>query len=119
MGSRRHAVFRDLSMADEVLTELSATIRARRSATADASYTRSLLDGGVERCARKFGEEAVEAIVAALGADDQSVKSEAADVVFHLLVLLEARRIAIEDVLQVLAQRQGVSGHAEKASRQK
>lgn len=106
-------------MAEDVLTALYATIRARRSATADASYTRSLLDGGVERCARKFGEEAVEAIVAALGANDESVKSEAADVMFHLLVLLEARGIAIDDVLQVLVRRQGVSGHAEKASRQK
>jgi phosphoribosyl-ATP pyrophosphohydrolase len=106
-------------MAEDVLTALSATIRARRSATGDASYTRSLLDGGVERCARKFGEEAVEAIVAALGASDESVKSEAADVMFHLLVLLEARGIAIDDVLQVLVRRQGVSGHAEKASRQK
>jgi phosphoribosyl-ATP pyrophosphohydrolase len=106
-------------MADDVLTELSATIRARRSAPADASYTRSLLDGGVERCARKFGEEAVEAIIAALGADDAVLKSEAADVVFHLLVLLEARGITLQDVLQVLAARQGMSGHAEKASRQK
>lgn len=106
-------------MSDAILTELAATIRARRSAAADASYTKSLLDAGPARCAKKFGEEAVEAIIAATAQDDAALKSEAADVFFHLLVLLESRNIPLADVLAELKARQGTSGHAEKAARQK
>ena len=106
-------------MSDTVLIELAATIRARRSASAEASYTRSLLDAGIARCAKKFGEEAVETVMAAVGQDDDALKGEAADALFHLLVLLESRNIAIEDVLAVLQSRQGTSGHAEKAARPK
>jgi phosphoribosyl-ATP pyrophosphohydrolase len=106
-------------MADELLSELAATIRARRGATAEASYTRQLLDGGVERCAKKFGEEAVETVIAALKQSDEALKGEAADLLFHLLVILEVRRIPLEDVLDVLRARQGTSGHAEKAERAK
>lgn len=106
-------------MADELLSELAATIRARRGATADASYTRQLLDGGVERCAKKFGEEAVETVIAALKQSDEALKGEAADLLFHLLVILEVRGIPLEDVLDVLRARQGTSGHAEKAARAK
>lgn len=104
-------------MADDVLLELAATIRARRSAAADASYTRQLLDGGAVRCARKFGEEAVETVIAAVGDSEEALKGEAADVLYHLLVLLEARGVALDDVLAVLAARQGTSGLAEKAAR--
>lgn len=106
-------------MSDAVLTELAATIRARRSATADASYTKSLLDAGPARCAKKFGEEAIEAVIAATAEDSAALKAEAADVFFHLLVLLESRNIALADVLAELKARQGTSGHAEKAARQK
>jgi phosphoribosyl-ATP pyrophosphohydrolase len=106
-------------MADELLSELAATIRARRGATAEASYTRQLLDGGVERCAKKFGEEAVETVIAALKQSDEALKGEAADLLFHLLVILEVRGIPLEDVLDVLRARQGTSGHAEKAARAK
>ena len=106
-------------MSDTVLIELAATIRARRSAPAEASYTRSLLDAGIARGAKKFGEEAVETVMAAVGQDDDALKGEAADALFHLLVLLESRNIAIEDVLAVLQSRQGTSGHAEKAARPK
>jgi len=108
---------RETAMADDVLLELAATIRARRSAAADASYTRQLLDGGAVRCARKFGEEAVEAVIAAVGDSEEALKGEAADVLYHLLVLLEARGVALDDVLAVLAARQGTSGLAEKAAR--
>ncbi len=100
-----------------VLERLSATIRARRSAAADTSYTRQLLDAGVPKCAKKLGEEAVELVIASLSEDDEALKGEAADLVYHLLVLLEARGVAIEDVLATLEKRMGLSGLDEKASR--
>jgi phosphoribosyl-ATP pyrophosphohydrolase len=103
--------------ADTVLERLAAAIRARRSAAADTSYTRQLLDGGVPRCAKKLGEEAVEVVIASLREDDEALKGEAADLVYHLLVLLEARGLAIEAVLAALEKRMGLSGLDEKASR--
>lgn len=106
-------------MSGAFLDDLARTVRARRSAPGEASYTRQLLDSGVERCARKFGEEALEAIIAAVGQSDDALRAEAADVLYHLIVLLEARGIAFEDVVGVLARRQGTSGLAEKASRTK
>ncbi|MCU0954279.1 MAG: phosphoribosyl-ATP diphosphatase [Hyphomicrobium sp.] len=106
-------------MSDDVLTELAATIRKRRSASAEQSYTKSLLEAGPSRCARKFGEEAMETVVAALTEDAAALTSEAADAVYHLLVLLEVRGVAIEDVLATLRARQVTSGHAEKAARSK
>ncbi len=107
----------DGTAAASVLARLAETIRARRLASADKSYTRQLLDAGVPRCAKKLGEEAVEVVIASLGEDDAALKGEAADLVYHLLVLLEARGIAIEDVLSTLEGRMGVSGVEEKASR--
>ncbi|HXF52900.1 MAG TPA: phosphoribosyl-ATP diphosphatase [Hyphomicrobiaceae bacterium] len=104
-------------MSDEVLARLAALIRSRRSAGADQSYTRQLLDAGLERCARKFGEEAVETLVAALAEDDAALRAEAADLIYHLMVLLEVRNIAFEDVVRILAGRMGTSGLAEKAQR--
>lgn len=106
-------------MADDVLRDLAATVRARRSEAAEKSYTRKLLDGGTERCAKKFGEEAVELVIAAVGQDDRALKGEAADVLYHLLVLLESRSVVVDDVLAVLAERMGTSGLVEKASRAK
>ena len=100
-----------------VLGRLAATIKARRTATADTSYTRQVLDAGVPRCAKKLGEEAVEVVIASLNESDDALKGEAADLVYHLLVLLEARGIAIENVLATLEQRMGTSGIDEKASR--
>jgi phosphoribosyl-ATP pyrophosphohydrolase len=99
------------------LLALAETIAARRSASGEVSYTRKLLDGGAAKCARKFGEEAIETVIAALGENDEALKAEAADVLYHLLVLLEARGIALDDVLKVLEARMGQSGLAEKASR--
>lgn len=104
-------------MTKDVLAELSRTIRARRQASADESYTRRLLDGGPELCARKLGEEALETVLAAVGRDDKALANEAADLLYHLLVLIEARGLTLEDVLAVLQAREGTSGLAEKAAR--
>jgi phosphoribosyl-ATP pyrophosphohydrolase len=104
-------------MTIDTLERLAATIRLRRSATAQVSYTRALLDGGVERCAKKLGEEATEAVIAALSQDDTALRNEAADVLYHLLVLLEARGIEWASVAAVLEGRMGTSGHDEKSSR--
>ena len=104
-------------MSDAILTGLAATIRARRVDSAENSYTRQLLEGGPKRCAKKLGEEATETIIAALSEDDTALRNEAADLLYHLLVLLEARRIDVADVLAILAGRMGTSGLAEKAAR--
>lgn len=104
-------------MTDAVLSRLATIIHERRSATADASYTRQLLDAGPNRCAKKLGEEAAEIIIAAVSEDDQSLVGEAADLVYHLLVLLESRDIAFADVEAKLEERMGVSGLVEKAGR--
>ncbi len=104
-------------MSETTLFDLAATIRSRRASDAEKSYTKSLLEGGPERCAKKFGEEAVEAIIAATSQSEAALRSEAADVLFHLLVLLESRGVAIGEVLTILDGRMGVSGHVEKASR--
>lgn len=101
----------------DTLTQLAATIRARRDSSADTSYTRQLLDAGPERCARKLGEEAIETVIAGITQDDAALTNEAADLIYHLLVLLESRDIDFARVLEVLQQRQGVSGLAEKAAR--
>lgn len=104
-------------MSDPVLSRLAEIIRARSEASAEASYTRSLLDGGPERCAKKLGEEAVETVIAAIGEDEQKLKAEAADLLYHLLVVLQSRGVALADVLEVLEGRMGTSGHEEKARR--
>ena len=104
-------------MASDTLERLEATIRARRQASADKSYTRQLLDAGPARCAKKFGEEAVETVIAAVHQDEMALKAEAADLLYHLLVLLESRDVRLADVLAVLEGRVGTSGLEEKASR--
>ncbi len=104
-------------MATDALTALAATIAARKTAVADQSYTRQLLDAGVAKCARKFGEEAVEVIIAATAQTPAALSSEAADVIYHLLVLLEARGVAWADVAAELDRRRAQSGLAEKAGR--
>ena len=106
-------------MSNDTLARLAATITARRASDAEASYTRQLLDAGPAKCAKKLGEEAVETIVATMAESDEALKSEAADLLYHLLVVLEARHIPLKDVLGVLEQRMGQSGLAEKASRSK
>ena len=104
-------------MSDGTLEKLADLIRARRAAAGDKSYTRQLLDGGPERCAKKLGEEAVETVIAAMSQSDDALKGEAADLLYHLLVLLEVRDVALADVLAVLDKRMGISGLDEKAAR--
>ncbi|MEQ1578775.1 MAG: phosphoribosyl-ATP diphosphatase [Hyphomicrobium sp.] len=104
-------------MSGDALTRLAQTIQDRRSAAADRSYTRQLLDAGTEKCAKKFGEEAVELVIASVSSPAAAVTAEAADVVYHLLVLLEVRQVSLNDVLNVLEGRMGTSGLDEKASR--
>jgi len=106
-------------MADDVLQQLAAVIRSRRDGDTASSYTRELLEAGPERCAKKLGEEATETIIAALGTDTRALTREAADLVYHLLVLLECRQISWRDVLAELERRMGTSGLAEKAARTK
>jgi phosphoribosyl-ATP pyrophosphohydrolase len=99
------------------LEDLFATIEARANADPDSSWTAKLLAKGPDKCAEKFGEEAVEAIIEAVKDDKTKLASEAADVLFHLLVMLKSRDVALSDVMAELARRQGQSGIAEKASR--
>ena len=106
-------------MTDHVLKILEQTIRARRSASGDSSYTRKLLDGGPEKCAKKLGEEASETVIAGVSQDDTALTGEAADLLYHLLVLLEVREVPLDDVLAELESRMGQSGLEEKASRGK
>lgn len=106
-------------MANDVLMDLSSLIQERHKSPAETSYTRQLLDAGVEKCAQKLGEEAIETIIAAVHQSEEEFKGEAADLLFHLLVLLEARSLSISDVLEVLKDRKGKSGLVEKASRSK
>jgi len=103
-------------MAD-TLTRLEATIASRKGADPASSYVASLFAKGRPRIARKFGEEAVEAIVASLSEDKAALTGEAADTIFHLLVLLADAGIPLSDVFAELERREGVSGHDEKAAR--
>lgn len=99
------------------LDDLYATILARKSADPTSSWTAQLLAKGPEKCAEKFGEEAVEAIIEAVRDDKEALASEAADVLYHLLVMLAARDVPLRDVMAILEARQSRSGIAEKASR--
>jgi phosphoribosyl-ATP pyrophosphohydrolase len=104
-------------MTDSVLDRLEATIRARRDAPADTSYTASLFAKGRSKIAQKLGEEAVETVIAACSGDEASIVPEAADLLFHLAVLLADAGLSFDDVRAELARREGVSGHDEKAGR--
>lgn len=99
------------------LTDLAAIVSERAHASAEASYTRKLLDRGVEHCAKKLGEEAVEMALASVTEDRERVIGEAADLLFHFLVVLQARGIDLAEVEAVLKKRSAQSGLAEKASR--
>ncbi|AOZ70129.1 phosphoribosyl-ATP diphosphatase [Rhodobacter xanthinilyticus] len=100
-----------------ILAQLAATIEARKSADPDSSWTAKLLSKGPEKCAQKFGEEAIEACMAVAKGDRENLVYEAADVLYHLLVMLAAREVTLEEVLAELARREGTSGLAEKAAR--
>lgn len=99
------------------LDDLYTTILARKDADPTSSWTAQLLAKGPEKCAEKFGEEAIEAIIEAIKDDKAALTTEAADVLYHLLVLLAARDVPLSDVMDTLARRQSTSGIAEKASR--
>lgn len=99
------------------LHRLAATIEARRGADPGSSWTARLLAAGPETCAGKFGEEAVEAIVEAVKGDRERLTAEAADVLYHLLVMLAARGVTLAEVEAELERREGTSGIAEKAAR--
>mgnify|MGYP001117550513 CR=1 FL=1 len=100
-----------------ILDDLADTIQARKGADPDSSWTAKLLAKGPEKCAEKFGEEAIEAIIEAVKGDRSKLTSEAADVLYHLLVMLAACDVPLADVLTELSNRQGTSGIAEKAAR--
>ncbi len=99
------------------LDQLAATIAARKGADPETSWTAKLLAKGPEKCAEKFGEEAIEAIIEAVKGDRARLTAEAADVLYHLLVMLAARDVTLADVLAELECRAGTSGIVEKARR--
>ena len=103
----------------DALTQLFATIAARKGADPSQSYTAKLLAGGVEKCAKKFGEEATEAVIAAIQKDKTELAKESADVLYHLAVLWAVSGLTPDDVYAVLKAREGTSGLDEKASRPK
>jgi phosphoribosyl-ATP pyrophosphohydrolase len=104
-------------MSKFTIADLEQRVRERADASADKSYTRRLLDKGVAQCAKKFGEEAVEAALAAVSEDRERLIAEAADVLYHLLVMLQARGITLAEVEALLETRTKKSGLDEKASR--
>ena len=103
--------------ADSALNRLAATIAARAGADPDSSWTARLLAKGPEKCAEKFGEEAIEAVIEAVRGDRSRLTAEAADVLYHLLVMCAARGVTLHDIEAELATREAQSGLAEKAAR--
>ena len=104
-------------MASFTLMDLEKRVQTRAQASAETSYTRALIDKGVAHCAKKLGEEAVETAIAAIAEDRDRVVAEAADLLYHLLVVLHARGIALAEVEAALAERTRQSGLDEKAAR--
>jgi phosphoribosyl-ATP pyrophosphohydrolase len=101
-------------MSNDVLSRLAATIKARRTARPEESHTRRLLDGAPVKPAKKLGEEAVEVAIAALAQDEKALVGEAADLLYHLLVVLESRHIALDDVLDELERRMSATDLEQK-----
>ena len=99
------------------LERLEATIAARRAADPGSSYVASLFGKGLPKIAQKVGEEATESVIAALSGSREELTGEAADLLFHLMVLLAAKGVSLAEVLAELDRREGTSGIAEKASR--
>ena len=101
------------------LHDVEKIIDARAATGGEASYTRKLLNKGSEHCAKKFGEEAVEVVIAGIGDNRDHLIAESADVLFHLLVLLKSRGVGFEEVEAALENRTGMSGLEEKAARKR
>lgn len=99
------------------IDHLATTIAARKEAAPDSSWTANLLSRGPEKCAEKFGEEAVEAVIEAVRGDRARLTAEAADVIYHLLVMCASRDVSWQDIEAELARREGSSGIEEKARR--
>ena len=99
------------------IDKLAETIEARKAADPETSWTAKLLAKGPEKCAEKFGEEAIEAVIEAVKGDHARLTSEAADVLYHLLVMCAARGVGLAEIEAELARREGTSGIAEKAAR--
>ncbi|MDX2074187.1 MAG: phosphoribosyl-ATP diphosphatase [Alphaproteobacteria bacterium] len=101
----------------DILTKLEAIIEQRKSADPDSSYIAKRLKQGTEKIAQKFGEEAVETIIAAMKRDKKEIVSESADMIFHWLLLLADAGVSMADVMEELSKREGTSGLDEKARR--
>ena len=101
----------------DTLQRLEQVIAERRGASPDSSYVAKLNAKGIEAMAQKVGEEAVEAVIASMSGSREELVGESADLIFHLLVLLQSRRIKLSEVLEELERREGTSGLEEKASR--
>ena len=101
----------------EILQRLYTVVESRKDSDAESSYTASLLRAGIPKIAQKFGEEAVETVIAAMTGDEQELIGESADLLYHLLVIWVAKGITPDDVWAELSRREGTSGIAEKASR--
>jgi len=101
------------------LEDLAKIVAYRASESADKSYTRKLLDAGVEKCAKKLGEEATETVIAATAGTKEQVVAESADLLYHLLVVLKARGADLSEVYAELEKRTAQSGLEEKAARNK
>jgi phosphoribosyl-ATP pyrophosphohydrolase len=108
-----------LTVEKHPIDRLFAMIASRKKADAKTSYTAKLLQDGVVRCAKKFGEESVEAALAAVGGNKKEIAAESADVLYHLLVLWAACGVTPKDVYAALEAREGTSGLAEKAARKR
>ena len=102
---------------NDILIKLDELINKRKEQNKDNSYSATLLNAGVEKCAEKFGEEAVELIIACLSKENSSIVHEAADTLYHLNVLMRSKNISIKEVLEELSKREGVSGLKEKQNR--
>ncbi len=112
-----HLPLGDVARLASMLAELAATIDARADADPESSWTARLLSGGPEACAKKLGEEGVEAAIAVAAQSDEAVAAEAADLIYHLMVALRSRGVPLDQVADVLEARQGQSGIEEKSSR--
>ena len=102
---------------NDILIKLDNVINERKNQIKTKSYSATLLNKGVAKCAEKFGEEAIELIVACLNKDNNSIVHEAADTIYHLNVLIRSKNISIEEVLGELSKREGISGLEEKENR--
>ena len=106
-------------MTNHILDKLFQTIESRKGADAQNSYVASLFEKGTSKIAEKIGEEATETIIEAVKGDKEKLAQESADLLFHLMVLWSDAGLKPDDIFKILENREGISGHEEKESRQK